>query len=153
MRFASLKSSNPAVRARLQAALFTNRKRNRARREAGQGIQDVWGTGSIVLGQNPEEGIGYSIDFFGSVNSQPNPTYPLLYFLFDADSVSVSFVGAISVLFSGATLEIGGQSYSISVDGLGDDGENTFVNFTAPSQLYDETDVGQTVTFSFSFSQ
>ena len=147
MRFASLKSPNPAVRARLQAALFTNRKRNKERREV-VAPPSSWGEGSITVAYDSEnDGYGFnSYNGTGAIVS-PNPSFPILSFLvypgFDFISLEVS--GGVVSELSGATITIKGQTFSIPP--LSDLSGVTGGNIPVTTDFLSAADVGNIIPF------
>lgn len=153
MRFASLKSPNPAVRARLQAALFTNRKRNKARREAGQ-ESNIWGSpGSITVAEDTVNGgWGYnSYEAVGSVVS-PDPAFPILcLYMLDGDStIYLDIQGYVFTLLADATITIKGQTFPIGGFSFVDPVSTT--SFPTVLNLISSADNGQVIPFTINLA-
>jgi hypothetical protein len=153
MRFATLSSPDKNVRARLQAALYTNRKKNRTRRS--QPETSTWGVGFLTIDYDPGNNIyGYSsyVDpIVGSV-IHPNPSNPIIYFAADEGSVNIEIQGDVSDLFQGVTLNLDGftETANSLVQFLGD---VTSIIFAPPTNNWNwSSRVGDTVEVSFTFA-
>lgn len=150
MRFASLRSSSPQVRARLQAALFTNRKRNKARRETQEEAGgDVWAVGSVTVGDDSANS-GYGYNSYESVGSIDFPIveFPITYFAMSlgGETLYIEFDGKVDTILSGASITIKGQTYSLG--SISWNGSSTTVNTIVEAELISASDIGQTIPFT-----
>lgn len=152
MRFASLNSPNASVRARLQAALFTNRKRNRARRSADQEGND-WGAGSLTVGDDVDNSsVGYNgYESIGSIVS-PNPAYPIIYLGMEYGGavIYMDIEGDVSAILAGATITIKGQTFSLGSFSL--NGGVSTTSISAVADLISLDDVGNTIPFTINLA-
>lgn len=156
MRFASLKSANPSVRARLQAALFTNRKRNRLRRVPLE--SSPWGAGILTVGQVSETHFGYnSYDEPPSGSLvQPNQSNTINYMVeeswFGTPAIVIEFSGKEEGVFEGSSLNIFGNVYPFFtyLDITGSE-NGCYVIFSA-DPILDSEDIGNSFNFTFTFA-
>lgn len=146
MRFASLNSPNASVRARLQAALFTNRKRNKQRREISSSPSSPWVIGSIVLGKDPAEEIyGYLGGAYGSVSSEMNQDFTIVSFLVYSDDEYCEIVFAGDCVSDLLNKKILMNSNIIYLADISFDGTNTYAYPLIQFSLT-AANVGQTFT-------
>lgn len=145
MRFASLKSPSKMVRARLQAALFANRKRNKERR-ATPASPAPWVGGMITIA-DVDEGIfpGFFQGFGGSI-SQPNTDFPIDFMCFYSNYVYISLIGNCLSTLTNSRLQI--LSFDETENSITFDGTRTIVQYPITTEIT-LANVGNSYLFDF----